>query len=135
MWFNWWPYYWSIVWKVADLIYVPLVPTWLSLNSWHQFQELVKDKKLGLKKLRPFFTLVDRRKKLHRELAGKNAELFERPSSAMIPYSSAVERMGEEGLPLEALSPRSQPAIGFRQLWSEMKKELRASGVAAGNSG
>jgi cellulose biosynthesis protein BcsQ len=110
--------------KVADLIYVPLVPTWLSLNSWHQFQELVKDKKLGLKKLRPFFTLVDRRKKLHRELTNKNADLFERPSRAMIPYSSAVERMGEEGRPLEILSPRSQPAISYRQLWSEMKKEL-----------
>lgn len=110
--------------KVADLIYVPLVPTWLSLNSWNQFRELVKDKKLGLKKLRPFFTLVDRRKNLHKELTAKNAELFERPSQAMIPYSSAVERMGEEGLPLEVLSPRSQPAASYRQLWKEMKGEL-----------
>jgi cellulose biosynthesis protein BcsQ len=110
--------------KVADLVYVPLVPTWLSLNSWKQFQELVRDKKLGLKKLRPFFTLVDSRKKLHRELTEKNADLFDRPSKAMIPYSSAVERMGEEGLPLEVLSPRSAPAAGYRQLWSEMKAEL-----------
>jgi cellulose biosynthesis protein BcsQ len=110
--------------KVADLIYVPLVPTWLSLNSWYQFRDLVKDKKLGLKKLRPFFTLVDRRKKLHRELTEKSAELFDRPSKAIIPYSSAVERMGEEGLPLEVLSPRSQPAASYRQLWKEMKAEL-----------
>lgn len=110
--------------KMADLVYVPLVPTWLSLNSWKQFRELVKDKKLGLKKLRPFFTLVDRRKKLHRELTEQNAELFDRPSKAMIQYSSAVERMGEEGLPLEVLSPRSAPAASYRQLWSEMKSEL-----------
>ncbi len=110
--------------KVADLVYVPLVPTWLSLNSWNQFQELVEDKKLGLEKLRPFFTLVDRRKNLHKELTERNSELFERPSKAMIPYSSAVERMGEEGLPLEVLSPRSEPATSYRQLWSEMKSEL-----------
>lgn len=110
--------------KVADLVYVPLVPTWLSLNSWYQFRELVKDKKLGLKKLRPFFTLVDRRKNLHKELTEQNTELFDRPSKAMIPYSSVVERMGEEGLPLEVLSPRSQPAASYRQLWSEMKTEL-----------
>ncbi|TGN41148.1 ParA family protein [Marinobacter confluentis] len=110
--------------KVADLVYVPLVPTWLSLNSWYQFRDLVKDKKLGLKKLRPFFTLVDRRKKLHTELTSRTAELFDRPSKAMIPYSSAVERMGEAGLPLEVLSPRSQPAASYRQLWSEMKSEL-----------
>lgn len=110
--------------KVADLVYVPLVPTWLSLNSWHQFRDLVQQKKLGIKKLRPFFTLVDRRKKLHREITEKRSELFDRPSQAMIPYSSAVERMGEEGLPLEVLSPRSGPAASYRQLWSEMKSEL-----------
>jgi len=111
--------------KVADLVYVPLVPTWLSLNSWRQFHELVCNKKLGEKKLRPFFTLVDRRKKLHRELIEQNSELFDRPSRAMIPYSSAVERMGEEGLPLELLSPKSQPAIAYRRLWSEIQSELR----------
>jgi cellulose biosynthesis protein BcsQ len=110
--------------KVADLVYVPLVPTWLSLNSWNQFQELVGEKKLGLRKLRPFFTLVDRRKNLHKEITGRNSELFDRPSKAMIPYSSIVERMGEEGLPLEVLSPRSEPAASYRQLWAEMKAEL-----------
>ena len=110
--------------KVADLIYVPLVPTWLSLNSWNQFCELGRDKKLRLKKLRPFFTLVDRRKNLHKELIERNAELFDHPSRAMIPYSSLVERMGEEGLPLEVLSPNSEPAAGYRQLWAEMKTEL-----------
>ena len=110
--------------KVADLVYVPLVPTWLSLNSWDQFRELVREKKLGLKKLRPFFTLVDRRKNLHKEITGRNSELFDRPSRAMIPNSSAVERMGEEGLPLEVLSPRSEPAASYRQLWAEMKSEL-----------
>jgi cellulose biosynthesis protein BcsQ len=110
--------------KVADFVYVPLVPTWLSLNSWHQFRDLVQDKKLGLKKLRPFFTLVDRRKNLHKELTERNSELFDRPSKAMIPYSSDVERMGEKGLPLEVLSPHSQPAASYRQLWSEIKAEL-----------
>ncbi|MBS3805726.1 MAG: ParA family protein [Oleiphilaceae bacterium] len=111
--------------KVADVIYVPLVPTWLSLNSWQQFNEFVREKKLGQKKLRPFFTLADRRKKIHRELLAQNAELFDKPSKAIIPCSSAVERMGEKGLPLELLSPRSQPAISYRQLWSEIQAELR----------
>lgn len=110
--------------KIADLIYVPLVPTWLSMNSWQQFHELAKDKKLGLKKLRPFFYPGRSTQETAQGTDRKNTDLFERPSRAMIPYSSAVERMGEEGLPLEVISPRSQPAISYRQLWSEMKKEL-----------
>ncbi|MDI9246015.1 ParA family protein [Marinobacter sp. CHS3-4] len=110
--------------KIADLVYVPLVPTWLSLNSWGQFKELVKDKKLGSKKLRPFFTLVDRRKNLHKDLVDRNEELFDHPSRAIISYSSAVEKMGEKGQPLEILAPNSQPAAGYRQIWKEMKKEL-----------
>jgi len=110
--------------RVADEVYVPLIPTWLSLNSWKQFHEFVRNKKLGAKKLRPFFTLVDRRKKLHQELVAKRAELFDRPLDTVIPYSSAVERMGEEGLPLELLSPRSQPAVRYRQLWLEIQSGL-----------
>ncbi|MBL3823259.1 MULTISPECIES: ParA family protein [unclassified Marinobacter] len=110
--------------RVADVVYVPLVPTWLSMNSWRQFRDFVRDKKLGQKKLRPFFTLVDRRKKLHRELCEQAPDLFDRHMEAMIPYSSAVERMGEEGLPLEILSPRSNPAQSYRKLWKEIQSEL-----------
>ncbi|MDY6841969.1 MAG: ParA family protein [Pseudomonadota bacterium] len=110
--------------KVADVVYVPLVPTWLSMNSWRQFRDFVGDKKLGQKKLRPFFTLIDRRKKLHRELTEQAAQLFDNPLKAMIPYSSLVERMGEEGLPLEILSPRSVPAENYRQLWAAIRSEL-----------
>jgi len=48
--------------EMADKVYVPVVPTWLSLNSWNQLREFVKDKKLCNKKLRPFFSMVDRRR-------------------------------------------------------------------------
>lgn len=109
---------------VADRVYVPLVPTWLSLNSWKQLRELVKDKKLGVKKLRPFFSLVDRRKKLHRELLESRHELLDNLLDVAIPYASVVERMGEEGLPLEVLAPRSKPAEVFRKMWAQIHKDL-----------
>lgn len=109
---------------VADKVYVPLLPTWLSLNSWEQFREFVCDKKLGSKKLRPFFSQVDRRKKLHRDMVDRRDDLLEHALRAAIPYSSVVERMGEEGLPLEVLSPRSVPAENLRGMWSEIKRDL-----------
>merc|ERR1712000_623744 len=75
---------------VADKVYVPVVPTWLSLNSWDQLKEFVKDKKLGVKKLRPFFSMVDRRKNLHRDVLARDAEKLGLPALAAIPYASAV---------------------------------------------
>ena len=109
---------------VADKVYVPVVPTWLSLNSWDQLKEFVKDKKLGVKKLRPFFSMVDRRKNLHRDVLARDAEKLGLPALAAIPYASAVERMGEEGQPLEVLAPGSLAAGEFRKLWSGIKTDL-----------
>ena len=110
--------------EMADKVYVPMVPTWLSLNSWNQLREFVKDKKLGNKKLRPFFSMVDRRKNLHREILGQSAELLGTPVNVAVPYASVVERMGEEGKPLEVLAPSSPAAQAYRTLWQDIKVEL-----------
>ncbi|BEH15877.1 ParA family protein [Marinobacter shengliensis] len=112
--------------EMADKVYVPVVPTWLSLNSWNQLREFVKDKKLGNKKLRPFFSMVDRRKNLHREILAQPAELLGAPVNAAVPYASVVERMGEEGQPLELLAPNSPAAVEFRKLWVSVRKDLWA---------
>ncbi|KXS50073.1 MAG: ParA family ATPase, partial [Marinobacter sp. T13-3] len=92
---------------VADEVYVPLVPTWLSMNSWNQLYDFAKDKKLGAKKLRPFFSMVDRRKNLHQSLVQQAPERLNNYTDVAVPYASVVERMGEEGLPLEKLDARS----------------------------
>lgn len=112
--------------EMADKVYVPVVPTWLSLNSWNQLREFVKDKKLGNKKLRPFFSMVDRRKNLHREILEQATELLGTPVNAAVPYASVVERMGEEGQPLELLAPNSPAAVEFRKLWVSVRKDLWA---------
>ena len=112
--------------EMADKVYVPVVPTWLSLNSWNQLREFVKDKKLGNKKLRPFFSMVDRRKNLHRDILAQAEEVFGHPAPAAVPYASAVERMGEEGQPLELLASNTPAAAEFRKLWESVRKDLWA---------
>lgn len=87
-----------------------------------------KDKKLGVKKLRPFFSMVDQRKKLHRELVETRHELFDTMLDVTIPYASVIERMGEEGLPLEVLAPNSPAAENFRQMWKCVQKDLWGRG-------
>jgi len=109
---------------VADEVYVPLVPTWLSMNSWQQLYDFAKDKKLGAKKLRPFFSMVDRRKNLHQSLVQQAPERLKNYTDVAVPYASVVERMGEEGLPLEKLDARSPAAEAYRELWAAIKKDL-----------
>jgi hypothetical protein len=46
--------------------------------------------------------------------------------NAAVPYASVVERMGEEGQPLELLAPNSPAAVEFRKLWVSVRKDLWA---------
>ncbi|GAA0843731.1 AAA family ATPase [Marinobacter szutsaonensis] len=110
--------------EVADRVYVPVVPTWLAVNSWNQLQQFVKDKKLGARKLRPFFSMVDRRKNLHKEIVEQGAEVLANNMGVAVPYASVVERMGEEGLPLERLAPHSPAADVYRQIWASIRRDL-----------
>lgn len=109
---------------IADRVYVPLVPTWLSLNSWNHLQSFVRKQKLPVRKLRPFFSMVDRRKKLHRELTESGREGIAQLLEVAVPYASAVERMGEQGQPLEILAPRTPAAEAYRQLWQCIRTDL-----------
>ena len=77
--------------KTADGVFVPVVPTWLALNSWQQLQAFAKDKKLKPGRLHPFFSIVDRRKNLHREMVIHRKQRLENGLNALIPNASVVE--------------------------------------------
>ncbi len=104
----------------ADVLLVPLIPTTLSLRTLDQLTEFVA----GLDGRRPrviaFFSMVDRRKRLHREITENLSA--ERPGVAgtVIPALSLVERMSVERAPVTAFAPRSRAARAYRALWSEL---------------
>ena len=106
--------------RAADVIAVPVIPTWLSLNSWEQLNSFAKDKKLGHKKLHPFFCMVDRRKQLHRELADSELPRLPRQLNTPIPYASVVEKMGEHQQPLTAFAGNTPAAKAYQMLWQEL---------------
>lgn len=108
----------------ADKIFVPVIPTWLSLNSWQQLQAFAREKKLKPSRLHPFYAMADRRKSLHRELIDAQEEHLSRGLKTIIPNASVVERMGEDGTPVELLAPHSVAADAFRRLWREINALL-----------
>ena len=113
------------VFTAADLVLVPVVPTWLSLRAFEQLRDHFKAEGFPVKKLRPFYSMADRRRGLHRELLEASPELMSHRMQAVVPYSSSVERMGERRAPVAAFAPSDDPALlAYAELWLETSKAL-----------
>ncbi|MGB0219865.1 MAG: ParA family protein [Sinimarinibacterium flocculans] len=112
--------------EAADMIAVPVVPTFLSLRALEQVQAYFKQEGLDVRKLRPFYSMADRRRGLHRELIEQPPLAMARALKAVIPYASMVERMGERRAPMAAYAPSEDPALlAYAELWLEVSAALR----------
>jgi chromosome partitioning protein len=108
------------IFNSADVMLVPLIPTTLSVRTYEQILEYVGDhKKLSLQ-LMPFFSMVDRRKKLHLEITEDNQNVIKGVLRTSIPYLSIIEYMGVHRAPVGLFSPKSLAAELFDQLWTEI---------------
>ena len=107
------------VFGASDVLLVPTIPTTLSARTLDQLATFLRDHGRSPEVL-PFFSMVDRRKKLQRQLV--ESLRSERPSflRTEIPNASAVERMARERLPVAVVAPRSAAARAFHDLWSEL---------------
>lgn len=113
------------VFGVAHALLVPIIPTTLSLRTLEQILAFRERAGLGgALALLPFFSLVDRRKRLHREIL--EALPAERPEllRSHVPYAAEVERMGVRRQPLTAYAPRCASARAYEKLWEEILERI-----------
>jgi chromosome partitioning protein len=105
----------------ADVILVPLIPTTLSMRTLEQLADFVAEFNGSKPELLAFFSMVDRRKKLHREITEKL--ILERAEVARtaIPALSIVETMSVERAPVAVYAPKSSAAKAYRDLWAELR--------------
>jgi cellulose biosynthesis protein BcsQ len=83
--------------------------------------------------LLPFFSMVDRRRSLHRELIESTRTQL--PVLATeVPYRSEIERMSLERAPLAAFAPRSEVAAIYAALWAEIAPRLDPRATAHGRA-
>jgi len=118
--------------RAADALVVPTVPTTLSLRTYEQLDRFRKEEDLPDLQLLPFFSMADRRRRMHRDIleAGTNDGTDSPFLSVVVPYASEVERMGLERAPLPAFAPRGRAATAFRRLWSEIDARVPDGGDA-----
>ena len=75
--------------RAADVLVVPVVPSALGFRTWEQVRGFVGDLEKQAPRLAPFLSMVDRRKATHRELESQPGEGFLRTS---VPLLADIER-------------------------------------------
>ncbi len=112
------------VFLASDVLLVPLVPTTLSVRSYEQLLDFMQSSKRKLPKPSVFFSMVDRRKKLHRQIVETLPRQYDGFLDSSIPYLSQIEQMGIHREPVPAFAPGSRAAQAYRALWNEIESEL-----------
>lgn len=105
--------------RASDLVLVPLIPTTLSVRTFDQLADFVAQSKGRKPVLRGFFSMLDRRRKLHREIIEELPTERKQLSTIAIPSATAVEQMAVRRAPLPEFARRSPAATAFGELWTE----------------
>jgi cellulose biosynthesis protein BcsQ len=112
------------VFDAADALVVPIIPTTLSVRTFDQLVRFTRREVASPPQILGFFSMVDRRKRLHRELVesarGKRRPVLE----GAIPASTDVERMGVHRAALVTFAPRSVAARAYVGLWEEISERV-----------
>jgi cellulose biosynthesis protein BcsQ len=108
------------VFEAADVLLSPIIPTTLSLRTLEQLQNFLIEKELDKLRLIPFFSMVDRRKKMHIDIMAHLSETYPNTLTTPIPYASDIERMGLELNPLGVYSHKSPAMKAYNELWQEI---------------
>ncbi len=113
------------IFEASDILLSPIIPTILSLRTLEQLKKYIKDNKLKHLQLIPFFSMADKRKKMHREIMENLVEEHPDILSTAIPYASDIERMGWERKPLGSYIKKSRSTDAYHALWQEMLNRIK----------
>src|SRR5580704_15242957 len=105
----------------ADLLLVPLIPTTLSVRTLDQLTDFVSGFNGHKPDILAFFSMLDRRKRLHKQIAAELPAGRTDFAGAVIPAVSVIEQMSLHRAPVTAFAARSQAAAQYRDLWREAR--------------
>lgn len=110
------------VMHAVDTLVVPMIPATLSVRTFDQLAGFVNDFDGRQPQICAFFSMVDGRKTLHRDLIERLPT--ERPGilRTTIPALSIIEQMAEQRAPVTAFAPHSVAAKCYESLWYEVNQ-------------
>ena len=106
--------------EAADVLLVPLIPATLSLRTFDQLVRFVAAAEGHRPEVVAFFSMVDRRKRLHREVVESIPRDRARIAETVVPSLAAIEAMAQTRAPVTATAPASRAAQVYADLWREV---------------
>ena len=111
------------VFRASDMVLVPVIPTTLSVLTYETLTTFFEKHVLDQQKLYAFFSMVEKRKTMHRDIMRSLSTGDRRFLRAAIPYAADVEKMGVHREPVFCFSATSAAAHAYKNLWREVKKK------------
>jgi chromosome partitioning protein len=113
------------VFKTADKIVVPVIPTTLSVRTFEQLNDFFKENEYQRKKLLPFFSMVQKSKKLHKDTMLTLRKNYKSLLKNYIPFSSEIEKMGVYRAPVMTFAGKNSAAGAYSKIWHELEAKVK----------
>jgi cellulose biosynthesis protein BcsQ len=115
------------IFNAVDYVLVPLIPTTLSMRTYRQLLAFCNKNKYAVDRVYTFFSMVDRHKKMHKDLMVAAAGEFSGVLQSFIPYLAQIEKMGIYREPVAVFSPRSVASKSYQNLWHNVQESILSS--------
>jgi cellulose biosynthesis protein BcsQ len=116
------------VFEASDWLLVPIIPATLSSRTFDQLDRALEGRDghqgRGGPRVLAFFSMVDRRKRLHRQVIDEMRGRWPNVLDAEIPASAEIERMGSKREVVGAFAPTGRAAEAYEALWAGVKRKL-----------
>jgi chromosome partitioning protein len=110
--------------RACDVLLVPLIPAVLSVRSFDQLVEFVGSMPGRTPKVIAFLSMVDRRKKAHREFTERLPHDRASVVAEAIPNRVVIEQMAQQRAPVPEFAPRSSATTAYEALWARVQSSL-----------
>jgi cellulose biosynthesis protein BcsQ len=109
------------VFRAAGVLLVPVIPAPLAVRAFEEIVVFFERAGLDRSRVVPFFSMVERRKKVHRETMIAFSAREPSLCPTVIPLLADIERMGLTRRPVAIFKPLSAAGQAYRSLWEDLK--------------
>jgi cellulose biosynthesis protein BcsQ len=112
------------IFQAAHHILVPLIPTTLSIITYTKLMKFFHSKMLDQSKILPFYSMVEKRKKMHQDITENYQYNDQKFLKTQIPFAADIEKMGIYRKPVIVFRSKSKATEAYKNLWEEIKRTI-----------